>query len=147
MLSTEVMYSLRKRVRGFNLGRMSSWLQLHIITGIVGSYLVLLHSAGKFNGLAGVLSLLTVVTVASGFVGRYIYTAVPRALEGGDAGLPNNLAVLAGPDQAPVGFNTLAVKRRLFALWYVFHVPLTVVLFIIAFIHIGAALYYATFLK
>ena len=37
------------------------------------------------------------------------------------------------------------LTRRLLALWHVFHVPLGVALFTLAFIHIGAALYYATF--
>jgi hypothetical protein len=82
MLSTETLYSLRKRIPGFHLGRMSLWLQAHIFTGLVGAYLVILHSALKFNGLAGVLTLLTVVAVVSGIIGRYIYTAVPRTLDG-----------------------------------------------------------------
>jgi len=82
MLSTETLYSLRKHLRGFHYGRMRTWLQVHIFTGIVGPFLVLLHSAGKFNGLAGVLTLLTLVIVLSGLVGRYVYTAVPRNLDG-----------------------------------------------------------------
>jgi len=43
--------------------------------------------------------------------------------------------------------DSLAVARRLLALWHVVHVPLGGVLFTLAFVHIGAALYYATFLK
>jgi len=82
MLSTETLYSLRKRARGKAIGRMSTWLQIHIFTGLVGSYMVLLHSAWKFNGLAGLLMLMTVIIVGSGVVGRYIYTAVPRNVDG-----------------------------------------------------------------
>jgi hypothetical protein len=82
MLATETLYTLRKRVRGFNYGPTGNWLKLHIFTGIIGPYLVLLHTAGKVNGLAGVLTLVTVVVVLSGFVGRYIYTAAPRNLDG-----------------------------------------------------------------
>jgi hypothetical protein len=82
MLMTEVLYSLRKRSRHAGWGRMSRWLQFHIFTGLVGPYMVLLHSSWKFNGLAGVVMLLTVVIVLSGFVGRYIYTAVPRTADG-----------------------------------------------------------------
>src|SRR5271155_4164588 len=82
MLSTETLYSMRKRIPGFNWGQMSRWLQAHIFTGIVGSYLVVLHSGWKFNGLAGALTLVTLVVVVSGVVGRYIYTAVPRNLDG-----------------------------------------------------------------
>jgi hypothetical protein len=82
MLCTEVLYSLRKRLPKFHTGRMSLWLQAHIVTGIVGPYLVLLHSGWRFQGLAGLLTLLTVIVVVSGLIGRYIYTAVPRSLDG-----------------------------------------------------------------
>jgi hypothetical protein len=85
MLMTETLYSLRKRsIRGARWGKMSSWLEFHIFTGLVGPYMVLLHPGWKFQGLAGVLSLLTILMVISGFVGRYIYTAVPRATSGAE---------------------------------------------------------------
>src|SRR5574338_130732 len=57
-------------------------LGFHIFTGLVGPYMVLLHPGWQFKGLAGVLSLLTVLIVISGFIGRYIYTAVPRTADG-----------------------------------------------------------------
>src|SRR5262249_30265243 len=84
MLSTETLYSLRKRWRRLRLGRTSTWLRVHIFTGLAGPFLVLLHSAGKLNGLAGLLAVLTVVLVVSGLVGRYLYTAVPRTLDGAE---------------------------------------------------------------
>jgi hypothetical protein len=212
MLSSETLYSLRKRVHRFSLGPMSYWLQLHIFTGIVGPYLVLLHAAGKFNGLAGVLTLLIVVMVVSGFVGRYIYTAVPRTLDGAEVAVraleeqiasadrqlqslgiqlpPAALAaapasgwmlvlgrgwlrwhnrwhlrqslrelnigsrakaqllrLLAERYRMQLQIHSLAGLRRSLALWHVFHIPLGVVVFTLAFCHIGAALYFATFLK
>ncbi len=82
MLMTETLYPLRKRMRGAGWGRMASWLEFHIFTGLVGPYLVLLHTSWQFRGLAGVLSLLTLMIVISGFIGRYIYTAVPRTADG-----------------------------------------------------------------
>jgi len=217
MLSTETLYSLRKRVPGFHRGRMSLWLQAHIFTGLVGAYLVILHSAGKFNGLAGVLTLLTVVVVVSGLIGRYIYTAVPRTLDGVEvaiaeleeriaradqellkrggeklrdaarhAALPvarrGWLMVLARPilrtrqqrrwrrlvqtlDEASraqahglqkvlaerqrlqLQVDSWDATRRLLAVWHMFHVPLSGALFALAFVHIVAALYYATLMK
>ena len=82
MLMTETLYSLRKRMRTVRFGRMSMWLRFHIFTGLVGPYMVLLHTSWKFNGLAGVTTLLTVIIVISGFVGRYIYTRIPRTADG-----------------------------------------------------------------
>ena len=59
MLMTETLYTLRKRWKNARWGKMARWLEFHIFTGIVGPYLVLLHTSWKFNGLAGVVMLLT----------------------------------------------------------------------------------------
>jgi hypothetical protein len=137
MLMTEILYSLRKRSRLARWGRMSDWLQFHIFTGLVGPFLVLLHTSWKFNGLAGATTLLTVLIVASGFVGRYIYTIIPRTLDGVEIETPG------GQFQGAV----LARTRRMMAIWHAVHIPIGMALFTAAFIHIGAALYYATLLR
>ncbi|MFO0968858.1 MAG: hypothetical protein U0793_25165 [Gemmataceae bacterium] len=212
MLSTETLYSLRKRLKRFAFGRMSVWLRAHIVTGIVGPYLVLLHTGWRFHGLAGILTLLTIVMVLSGFVGRYIYTAVPRTLDGAEVegrelerriaaadgefkalGLDRQVAdALAQPHaegwrlvltrplwrwrqrqrlrrlverldasrrtahlrelleerlRLQMQMESLSAARRLLALWHVVHVPIGVVLFTLAFLHIAGALYFSTFLR
>jgi hypothetical protein len=82
MLMTETVYSARKRWGLFKFGQVRHWLSFHIFTGIVGPFLVLGHTSLEFRGLAGLTMLLTVIVVGSGFLGRYIYTAVPRTLAG-----------------------------------------------------------------
>ncbi|HKJ40251.1 MAG TPA: hypothetical protein VJ972_15885 [Anaerolineales bacterium] len=134
MLMTETLYSLRKRSRSVKWGRMSLWLQLHIFTGLVGPYMVLLHTSWKFNGIAGATTLLTIIIVVSGFIGRYIFTRIPRTTEG---------MVIEGT----LSQEALKQARRMMALWHTVHIPIGMALFISAFVHIGAALYYATFLK
>lgn len=221
MLATETLYSLRKRSRRARWGRPASWLRFHIFTGLVGPYMVLLHSSWKFNGLAGLVMLMTVVVVVSGFIGRYIYTAVPRnadglMLEAGDlqgqiaaaetnlrralAGQPAASQALAAQMALPVPAVTgstmlvlgrpllrwrqrrqwrralrgldpaargqakqmetlierrqalqrqaasLAAARRLLGVWHSVHIPLGMALFTAAFIHIIAAIYFATLL-
>ena len=113
---------------------MSTWLQLHIFTGLAGPYKVLLHTSWKLNGLAGATTLLTVIIVLSGFIGRYIFTRIPRSMEGMEI-------------EGTLSQEALKQARRLMALWHTIHIPIGVALFISAFVHIGAALYYATFLK
>ncbi|WP_129626127.1 hypothetical protein [Candidatus Oscillochloris fontis] len=222
MLATETLYSLRKRARTWTYGRLSSWLQWHIVSGIVGSYMVLLHTAWQFRGLAGVVLLLTVVVVLSGVVGRYFYTAIPRTLDGAELSLADletqlaagaarleiltrtrtsgepapalELPALATPQGGPLAsvlvrplitwrdraaleramgqlgsqdqataselrrimqerqrllrqIERLDMARRLLALWHTVHVPLGVALFIMAFVHVGGAMYYATLLR
>src|SRR4030065_1546045 len=59
MLMTEILYSIRKRSFNARWGRLSNWLRFHIFTGLVGPYMVLLHSSWKFNGLARGVMLFT----------------------------------------------------------------------------------------
>lgn len=212
MLSTETLYSLRKRAIRRPWGKLLNWLRFHIFSGIVGPYLVLLHTAWQFRGLAGVVLLLTAIVVISGFIGRYIYTAVPRTADGmvWEEGLVKEqiqaLEIELGALQPvlPEGtqlsdvmprmqgmrsiiqdfrayirrrqlvsqleadaaqtiekiidarrrsvelrrsLTSLATARRLLAVWHTVHIPLGMALFVAAFVHIGAALYYATLLR
>jgi cytochrome b561 len=135
MLMTATLYSLRKLRTDARWGSTAAWLKFHMVTGLVGPYMVLLHTSMKFNGLAGLAMLLTVVVVVSGVVGRYLYTRVPRMAEG--------LAAAAG-DADRESRSWLLKRRKRLATWHTFHVPLTWALFIAAFIHVVAALYYAT---
>lgn len=125
MLMTEILYSIRKQLTDFRWGSMAGWLNFHMVTGLLGPYMVLLHTSMQFRGLAGVAMLLTAVVVGSGLVGRYIYTTVPKVV---------------GDDEA----RPLAANRGALATWYSVHVPLTWALFITALIHSMAALYFAT---
>ena len=127
MLATETLYSLRKRARRVHVGRLRDWLSVHIFMGIFGPYLVLLHSAWTFNGLAGAAMLMTMVVVISGFVGRYIYTRIPRSADGSE--LPSATAVAA---------------RRMMATWHTVHVPLGLAMFTAATLHALAGLYFTT---
>jgi len=174
MLATETLYSLRKRAIRRPWGRMRDWLRFHIFTGIVGPYLVLLHSAWEFRGLAGVVTLLTVIVVLSGFTGRYIYTAVPRtadgivleveAIQAEIAGLNAELeaAAPAEMDRQQLAqrsdaerrrrrlerqIGSLASARRMLSLWHTVHIPLGMALFVAAIVHAAGALYYATLLR
>lgn len=134
MLMTEILYSLRKRTRSAAWGRMSSWLKFHIFTGLVGPFMVLLHTSWKFNGLAGATTLLTVIIVFSGFIGRYIFSRVPRTLDGLEI-------------EGTLSQEALKRARQMMSLWHTVHIPIGIALFISALVHIGGALYYATFLK
>jgi len=127
MLATETLYSLRKRAKRVRLGRLRDWLSVHIFMGIFGPYLVLLHTAWHYRGLAGAAMLMTTLVVISGFVGRYIYTAIPRSPDGAE--LPSATAVRA---------------RQLLATWHTVHVPLGLAMFTAATLHALAGLYFNT---
>ncbi|MEJ2124272.1 MAG: pyridine nucleotide-disulfide oxidoreductase, partial [Alphaproteobacteria bacterium] len=84
MMGILLLYPLRKRMRIFrNLGRTASWFFWHMILGIVGPMLILVHSNWKFASLnATVATIVTLIVVASGIIGRYLYTKVHMGLYG-----------------------------------------------------------------
>jgi hypothetical protein len=96
--------------------------------------MVLLHTSWKFNGIAGVTTLFTLIIVISGFIGRYIFTRIPRTLDGLEI-------------EGTLSESALRQARQLMSLWHAVHIPIGMVLFVTAFVHMGGALYYATFLK
>ncbi len=73
-------YTWRKHQPAGGATAMSSAMLWHMGSGLLGPYLVLLHSGFAFRGLAGVLTLGMVLVVASGVVGRAVLTAIPRAV-------------------------------------------------------------------
>jgi len=81
-------YSLRKRIRLFqNWGNFSSWLRIHIFFGLMGPLFIILHSTFKLNGLVSV-SFWSMITVSlSGILGRYLYTQIPRNIQGKELSL------------------------------------------------------------
>jgi hypothetical protein len=89
-----VAYPLRKRFRSFHgLGRVANWFRLHMILGIVGPTLVILHTNFKLGSLNSRLAMLTMLTVvASGIVGRYLYAKVHKGLYGRQAELRDVLS-------------------------------------------------------
>ena len=179
----------------------------------------LIHTSWKFNGLAGMVMLMTVIIVASGFLGRYIYTSVPRNLDGIEIeayeleqqirsvdnelqqwlatqpdlyrALSNRISTTTVSSGNKLVFgrafeewnarlkwwrvsgrmdqearrqakqlnellkrernlrrqlSSIVLTRRLLGLWHAIHIPIGMVLFTAAFIHIIAAIYYATLL-
>jgi len=159
MLATEVLYSIRKRARDRAWGPMRTWLRAHIVTGLVGPYLIALHTAGHLHGAGGWAAIATAVVVVSGFTGRYLYTAIPRAPGGAelspdeiDARLSDAELRLSGADLGRRARRRLTVEtrrlrrrdltRRLLARWHTFHVPLSLALFTLVVIHVAIAIFF-----
>lgn len=80
MLWAGFAYSWRKRQLTPGAQPMRSAMQTHIVAGLVGPFLVILHSGFAFRGLAGVLSFMMVLVVASGVIGRALMSAIPATI-------------------------------------------------------------------
>jgi len=78
-------YSIRRRVRALHgLGRLSTWLHVHIFLGLQGALLVCFHSAHlqTVANISGITITFTLIVVASGIFGRYLYSLLPKSLSG-----------------------------------------------------------------
>ena len=75
------LYPLRKKW-GW-LGRQGNsrhWLDFHVILGTAAPIVIALHSSFKFGGIAGMAFWIMTAVTLSGFIGRYLYSQIPRTL-------------------------------------------------------------------
>ncbi len=79
-----LLYPLRKRIRMLRaLGSVSFWFRTHMILGVLGPVLVLLHANFKFGSINSNVALVAMLIVAvSGVVGRYLYGKIHVGLYG-----------------------------------------------------------------
>jgi hypothetical protein len=76
-------YSARKRLRPLRrAGPLARWLDFHILCGIFGPLLVVLHSSFKVSGLVSISFWSMVAVALSGVAGRYLYLQIPRSRRG-----------------------------------------------------------------
>ncbi|MBX2805100.1 MAG: pyridine nucleotide-disulfide oxidoreductase [Hyphomicrobiales bacterium] len=89
-----ILYPLRKRVRFLRaLGRVPTIFRLHMIFGIVGPTLIVVHSNWHLYSLNATVAMTAMLTVvASGIVGRYLYSKVHMGLYGRKAEVRQILA-------------------------------------------------------
>jgi hypothetical protein len=75
------LYPLRKKW-GW-LGRQGNsrhWLDFHIVLGTAAPIIIAFHSSFKFGNIAGMAFWSMLMVTLSGFVGRYLYSHIPRSL-------------------------------------------------------------------
>jgi hypothetical protein len=109
-------YPLRKRMAGFKfLGSVSSWFRIHMVLGVIGPALILLHSNFKLGSLNSNVALLAMLVVAgSGLVGRYLYGRIHLGLYGRRAEIGELLAEIAALKGSIEG-ELLSLPAKVFA--------------------------------
>jgi hypothetical protein len=90
-------YSARKRMKLLRrAGALRSWLDVHILMGILGPLFVVLHSSLKVGGLVAISFWSMTAVALSGVFGRYLYLQIPRTRAGDEI----TLAELEAQDKA-----------------------------------------------
>lgn len=94
-------YPLRKYVRSLHrLGKVKWWFAAHMVLGIGGPLLILVHSTFQIGSLNAAVAMYSMLVVAgSGVVGRFIYLRIHRGLSGQKLSL-QQLRSRAGLDES-----------------------------------------------
>ncbi len=101
------LYPLRKRWRRLrSVGTARFWFALHMMLGILGPVLIIVHSTLRFGSLNATVAFGSMALVAaSGIMGRFLYSRIHHGLYGRRA----TLAEL----QAQAGIDAEAVRSKL----------------------------------
>jgi hypothetical protein len=59
-------------------GLARHWLDFHVLLGLSAPFVIALHASFKFHGFAGIAFWIMLAVSASGVVGRYLYSQIPR---------------------------------------------------------------------
>ncbi|HEY4239908.1 MAG TPA: 4Fe-4S binding protein [Kofleriaceae bacterium] len=77
-------YPIFRRIRVFRwLASNTMWFDFHLMAGTMGPVFIIMHSALKLESLLTASAFWSmIIVVASGFLGRYLYTQVPALASG-----------------------------------------------------------------
>ena len=79
------LYSVRRRVRALRrIGSLRAWLDWHIFMGVQGGICITYHSSriDNWQSAPGVSLVLMWIVLLSGLFGRYLFSLVPRTVNG-----------------------------------------------------------------
>jgi len=75
------LYPLRKKWGWLaRQGNSRHWLDFHVVLGTAAPVIIAFHSSFKFSNIAGMAFWSMMCVTLSGFVGRYLYSQIPRSL-------------------------------------------------------------------
>ena len=132
-------YSYKKRKRR-KPGWPRGWFWVHILAGIAGPLIILVHSGAHFHALVPVLAMLAMgFVVLSGVTGQASHYLAVRRLN--DTRRDMQQQGLSAED-IDTHLHLMAAREEAFRAWQYIHAPLTVAFLALALMHIAGALYF-----
>lgn len=64
------------------LGSVGGWLRIHTFAGMAIPLIAAVHAGWRFSGLIGLGYFAMLIVSLSGYIGRYLYTRIPRSRTG-----------------------------------------------------------------
>ncbi len=111
------LYPLRKRW-GW-LGRQGNsrhWLDFHVVLGTAAPLIIAFHATFKFGNIAGMAFWSMMAVTISGFVGRYLYSQIPRRVNAAELSM-KEMEEREGALRKELASQKLAFGARMEALY------------------------------
>ena len=132
-------YPIKKRI-GQNRRWPRHWFRVHLVAGVTGPLLILLHSGAHLHAFVPSLALAAMaVVVVSGIVGQGVHYLVLRTLNDRrrqlhDQGL--------NADEVEAHLHRMAAQEEAFRLWQSIHAPMTLMFLVLTVLHVLGAIYF-----
>jgi len=132
-------YPIKKRMsRNHRWPR--GWFQVHMVAGLVGPLLILLHSGAHLHAVVPLLALAAmVVVVVSGIVGQGVHYLALRTFNDQRRQLREEGLSL---NEIDLRLHRMAVQEEAFRLWQSIHAPMTLMFLVLTAIHVIGSLYF-----
>ena len=132
-------YPIKKRVAP-NRRWPRDWFRVHLVAGVMGPLLILLHSGAHLHALVPSLALAAMAIVAvSGIVGQGVHYFALRSLNDRRR-LLHDQGFTAEEVQARL--HRMAAQEEAFRLWQSIHAPMTVMFLVLTALHVIGAVYF-----
>lgn len=132
-------YPVRRRLAK-NRTWPRGWFQIHMVAGVVGPLLIVLHSGVHLHALVPVLAMVAMGIVAlSGIIGEAVHYLALRTLNEERRQLVRQGV---SPEEAAVRLQDVASREETFRMWQLIHAPMTLMFMVLVVVHVIGALYF-----
>lgn len=116
------------------------WFRVHMVAGIIGPFLIFLHSGAHYHALVPILAMAAMVIVTlSGIAGQAIHAYVLRTLH--DERRKLQQSGLCELD-IETRLHGMASQEETFRLWQPVHAPMTLAFLVLTALHVAGALFF-----
>ena len=132
-------YPIRKRV-GRNRTWPRGWFQVHMVAGVVGPLLILVHAGAHLHALMPIFAMVAMGIVAlSGIIGQAVHYLALRTL---NEERRQFLQQGVSPDEAEARLHDEASREETFRVWQLIHAPMTLMFMVLVALHVIGTLYF-----
>ncbi|MDP1948416.1 MAG: hypothetical protein Q8L77_13050 [Nitrospirota bacterium] len=133
------LYPIRKRA-GQNRMWPRGWFQIHMVAGVVGPLLIVLHAGAHLHALVPILAMVSMGIVAlSGIIGQAVHYLALRTLNEERRQL---LEQGVSPGEAEVRLHDVASREETFRVWQLIHAPMTLLFMVLVVLHVVGAMFF-----